>query len=137
MADQSKQVLFELLNKKHSLVQQLLVESQRFLLEQNSLLQDHILYSRSKLIDQLQTTDNSISRWEKEAGKIAKEVENHLHEDIFRLFERIAENDENSLSLLETEQQKLLQERKNLGKGNRVSGYLKHKRNFNSIGAFL
>ncbi|MCP4296187.1 MAG: hypothetical protein GY786_11310 [Proteobacteria bacterium] len=137
MTDQSNLVLIELLNKKRNLVRQLLVESQRFLLEQNSLLQDHILYSRSKLIDQLQTTDHSISRWEKEVGKIAKEVENRLHEDIFRLFELIAENDENSLRLLEAEQQKLLQERKNLSKGNRVSGYLKHKRNFTSIGAFL
>lgn len=133
MPDSSNYVLLELMNKKHSLVQHLLVESQRLLLEQNSLFQDNILLSRAKIIDQLQTTDLSISRWEEGTGKIAKEVEKGLYKDIFRIFRLISENDASCLNQLEKERQKLLRERKKLGRGTRVSGYVKQKSNFNSF----
>ena len=127
MSRATANIIRELLLKKQQLAKQLLLKSQYFVLEQNPSFQEKLLASKAKIIEQLQTNDCSISTWEQQTGKIAKNVEKGLHTDILRLFRLTSENDAHSQTLLKREYRKLLLEKKKFSQGTRISGYLQRR----------
>ena len=126
-------VLKSLVEKKKELVQQLLRETQNYIIEQDENRSIRILDSRNQIVENLKRNDRCIVTREQEIGRIAKIEESELYEDIRFLVQTISENNEATLGRMELERQALDLEKKKLEQGNKVSGYLQQKGNLGNF----
>ncbi|PCI27930.1 MAG: hypothetical protein COB67_07495 [SAR324 cluster bacterium] len=130
MTQSSDLVLQELVWKKQELVRQLLLASQKYALPQQEAAAEEILKSRAELIPFLELNDRCIEQREGEIGCLAKIQEKELYQDINFMIQAIADNNQIGILLLEEEKKVLTLEKKQLERGNKVSGYLKQQSSF-------
>ena len=134
MKQPSLSVIRELANKKRELLQKILTYSQRYNIETNEPKGEELLALRKEVFSQLNKNDQAIRSWEKRTGLEAKSTVPDVFIDLSFLMHSIHENNQAKIGSLETERDLLNQEKANLERGNKISGYFRPRSRNTSVG---
>jgi hypothetical protein len=122
-------ILSNLVQKKKSLLDELLVHSIRSVCEGEQ--EEATLKKRSDLLKMLEINDNAIARREKQTGIKATGQEKALLLDIRTLLSSIKDNNQATLLKLEAIEKSYEAERSRLGTGKKLSSYVAQTNSIN------
>lgn len=115
-------ILKELVRKKKSLLDELLVQSIRSVVEEGQ--EEETVKQRSTLLHMLQINDEAIRIREEQTGIEAKGQEQNLYSDIANLLLSIKDNNHAALLRIEALEREAEKEKSKLGKGKNLAKYV-------------
>ncbi|MGK0288841.1 MAG: hypothetical protein ACI86H_000262 [bacterium] len=120
-------ILAQLGEKKRKILQSILIKARQLALSPIDTEQERLLNERDLLFEQLKKTDDAIDIQEAQKDYTLSQIKPEIYQKITFLLESIVNNDQQVISCWEDQKTKLSQEKNNLTKTRKFSGYLKNQ----------